>query len=86
MSRRRLSGIHVTMARHAAEQTAPTPLVPSRSVEQLSIAALDQAGARLLPPDLCPDCMGTGETEQHVTDDITRMRPCRECGGAGRYL
>lgn len=47
--RRRLSGIHVTMARHAAEQTAPAPLVPSRSVEQLSIAALDQAGASLLP-------------------------------------
>lgn len=33
--------------------------------------------------EMCPDCKGTGETEQHVTDDYTRILPCPECGGKG---
>jgi DnaJ-class molecular chaperone len=35
--------------------------------------------------EVCPDCMGSRETEQHVTDDITRMLPCPECNGKGYY-
>ncbi len=33
--------------------------------------------------EVCPDCFGSCETEQHVTDDVTRMLPCPECGGKG---
>jgi hypothetical protein len=35
--------------------------------------------------EVCRDCFGTGETEQHVTDGITRMLPCPECNGKGYY-
>lgn len=55
MSRRALRSLHVTMARHAAEQTAASPLVPSRTVAQLSVAQLDEAGAALLPDDDQPE-------------------------------
>lgn len=33
--------------------------------------------------EVCPDCKGRCETEQHVTDDIVRMLPCIECHGLG---
>lgn len=33
--------------------------------------------------EVCPDCYGIGETEQHVSDTVTQMLPCPECNGKG---
>ena len=87
MTRRRLlSGIHTTMARHAAQGVTPPPLVASRDVAQLTPPQLDAAGAGLLPTRaVCPDCDGRGDIERLVTDDITTWQPCAECDGRGYY-
>jgi len=33
--------------------------------------------------EVCPDCLGAGETRRHVTDDIETVAECTECGGTG---
>lgn len=94
MSRRSLRGIHTTMARKQgvnaaawfAGQSFTSASRGDMPLARLTDKQLNEAGAGLLPGnEMCLDCNGTGETEQHVTDNLTKMLPCPECGGVGAY-
>lgn len=95
MSRRSLRGIHTTMARKRqgvnaaawfAGQSFTSASRGDLPLTRLTDKQLNEAGAGLLPKrETCPDCKGTGQTEQSVTDNLTKMLPCPECDGVGAY-
>jgi hypothetical protein len=95
MNRRRiLSGVHRSIARQQginaaawfAGQSFTSASRGDMPLERLSDKQLNEAGAGLLPTRIvCPDCYGTREVQQQITDNLTVTASCAECGGCG-YL
>ncbi len=53
---------------------------------RLTDQQVNEAGAGLLPRTVqvvCPDCLGSRETVQQVTDGLAVPAPCAECHGRG---
>lgn len=96
MNRRRLlNGIHRSIARQQggvnaaawfAGQSFNSGTRGDLPLTRLTDKQLNDAGPGLLPSRaVCPDCYGSGETKQQVTDNLTVTAPCAECGGRGYY-
>lgn len=95
MSRRSLRGIHTTMARKQGVNAAAWFVGQSFTsasrgdlpLTRMTDKQLNEAGAGLLPKarEVCPDCLGSGETLQHVTDNRVTRVSCPECHGRGYY-
>ena len=93
MNRRRiLSGVRRSLARKQgvnaaawfAGQSFTSADRGDLPLARLSDKQLNQAGAGLLPTRVvCPDCYGSGETVQQVTDGLAVPAPCGECSGRG---
>lgn len=93
--RRQLSSVHRSIARQQGVNAAAWFAGQSFNggtrgdmpLTRLTDKQLNQAGAGLLPTrTVCPDCFGSGEVQQQVSDNLTKRALCVECGGRGYYV